>query len=253
MKTNTSNKIFEFIKEKGQVPPKEIINFIGFGAPAIFRQLKKLMLTGLIQKTGTPPKVFYHLSMDKKQKMTREAFEWLRSAEPNTLHINDLYCPTRDVFEVRNRRVVKLLIDNKKDESFSYLLSAIIGELGNNSFDHNIANWPNIPGVYFNIDADARFVIIADRGRGVKVTLQNIRPDINNDMEALKVAFTEIISGRSPEQRGNGLKFVKNTIISLGLELKFYSGNALYSLTNKDENFTQAEDNIHGTAALISF
>lgn len=64
MKTDTRNKIFGFIKEKGQTTPKEIIKFIGFGAPAVFRQLKKLTNDGLLAKTGTPPMVRYHLPLD---------------------------------------------------------------------------------------------------------------------------------------------------------------------------------------------
>lgn len=253
MKTDTANKILGFIKQKGQATPKEIIIFIGFSAPAIFRQLKKMTLSGLIQKTGTPPKVFYHLSMDKKEQMTQEALSWLQNSQPELTNTNQLHCPTRDVFEARNQRVAKLLIDNGKDEPFSYLLSAIIGELGNNSFDHNIANWPDVPGVYFRIDTEARFVIIADRGRGVRATLQNIRPDIDSDLSALRVAFTEVISGRSPEQRGNGLKFVRNSILNLKLNFKFYSGNAVYSIVDKNDNFNQTENNIRGTLALISF
>lgn len=253
MKTNTGQKILEFIRERGQTPPKEIINFVGFSAPAIFRQLKKLQRQNLIQKTGTPPKVFYHLLMDKKQKLIQEAFVWLQSIQPNTTETEGLYCQTRDVFEERNKRVAKLLIEAGKDESFSYLLSSVVGELGNNSFDHNVANWPNIPGVYFVIDLEARSVIIADRGRGIRATLLNIRPNISSDLEALKVAFTELVSGRSPEKRGNGLKFVRNTVLGLGLELKFYSGNAVYSLSDKNENFEQTKDNIHGMIALINF
>ncbi|KKP59527.1 MAG: hypothetical protein UR53_C0001G0027 [Candidatus Magasanikbacteria bacterium GW2011_GWC2_34_16] len=253
MKTDTANKILNFIKQNRQATPKEIINFIGFSAPAVFRQLKKMTLKGLIQKTGTPPKVFYYLPMDKKVLMTQEVFAWLQSTQPATLNIDQLYCSTRDVFEARNQRVAKLLIDSGKDDSFSYLLSAVIGELGNNSFDHNIANWPDVPGVYFRIDTEARFVIIADRGRGVRATLQNIRPDINSDLSALRVAFTEVISGRSPEQRGNGLKFVRNSILNLELDFKFYSGNAAYSITNKTENFVQTENSIRGTITLISF
>lgn len=253
MKTNTGQKILEFIKERGQAPPKEIINFVGFSAPAIFRQLKKLQRQNLIQKTGAPPKVFYHLLMDKKQKLIQEAFVWLQSVQPNTMGIESLYCQTRDVFEERNKRVANLLLEAGKDESFSYLLSSVVGELGNNSFDHNIANWPNIPGVYFVIDLEAHSVIIADRGRGIRTTLLNIRPNISSDLEALKVAFTELVSGRSPEQRGNGLKFVRNTVLGLGLELKFFSGNAVYSLSDKNENFEQTKYNIHGMIALISF
>lgn len=65
MKTDTRQRILDFIKRKKQTPPKEIIAYIGLGAPAVFRQLKKLQERGEVQKTGKPPKVFYHLPMDK--------------------------------------------------------------------------------------------------------------------------------------------------------------------------------------------
>ncbi len=253
MKTNTRNKIFDFIQQKGEVSPKEIINFVGLGAPAIFRQLKKMLSRGLIQKTGKPPVVFYHVVGDKKQQIIIKALNWVQNIKPDTSSLEDVYCATRDVFEARNRRVIQLLQDKGKNESFSYLLTAIIGELGNNSFDHNVANWPDITGVYFVIDCTEGIVIIADRGRGVKATLINIRPDIKNDEEALEVAFKEIISGRSPEQRGNGLKFVRGKIIDLGLHLKFYSGDALYSLSAKNETCTSTQDYVRGTLTIIKF
>ncbi|MBU2542827.1 winged helix-turn-helix domain-containing protein [Patescibacteria group bacterium] len=253
MKTNTGNKIFDFIQQKGEVSPKEIISFVGLGAPAIFRQLQKMLSKGLIQKTGKPPRVFYHVIGDKKQQIITRAFNWVQSPKPDASATEDTYCAMRDVFEARNRRVIQLLQDNREDESFSYLLTAIIGELGNNSFDHNVANWPDITGVYFIIDCTERIAIIADRGRGVKATLINIRPEIKDDKGALRIAFREIISGRSPEQRGNGLKFVRNKIIDLDLHLEFYSGDALYSLSAKKETCMQVPDYVRGTLAIIKF
>jgi len=253
MKTDTKNKIFDFIQQKGGVPPKEIIDFIGLGAPAVFRQLQKMLSKGLIKKTGKPPRVFYHTVEDKKQQIIAKALNWVQQPKPNTILNEDIYCITRDVFEARNRRVVQLLQNSGKDESFSYLMSAIIGEVGNNSFDHNVANWPDIPGVYFIIDCTERIIVIADRGRGVKATLMNTRPNIKDDVEALKIAFKEIVSGRSPEQRGNGLKFVRGKIIELGLNLGFYSGNALYSLSTKNESCVLTQNYIRGTLAIIKF
>ncbi len=55
-------------------------------------------------------------------------------------------------------------------------------------------------------------IIIADRGRGIMETLKKVKPGLANDMDALTVVFTERISGRAPEARGNGLKFVYENI-----------------------------------------
>lgn len=66
MKTNTSEKILNFIKQNKQFTANEIIKFTGFGATAIHRQLNKLLLQGEIEKTGKPPRVYYHLPINSK-------------------------------------------------------------------------------------------------------------------------------------------------------------------------------------------
>lgn len=65
MKTDTWKKMLDFIKKNRQVTPKEIIEYLNFGAPAIFRQLKKLQNRGLVAKTGKPPRVYYHIPLEK--------------------------------------------------------------------------------------------------------------------------------------------------------------------------------------------
>ena len=84
-------------------------------------------------------------------------------------------------------------------------VTAVTGEIGNNSFDHNLGNWPNVPGVFFAHNATRRHVILADRGVGIRSTLTRVRPEISSDAEALHIAMTEAVSGRAPENRGNGL------------------------------------------------
>lgn len=71
---------------------------------------------------------------------------------------------------------------------------------------------------------------MADRGQGVLQTLKRIRPNLIDDKKALEVAFTEIISGREPEERGNGLKFVRNVVTKNLIRLYFQSGNAQLEL-----------------------
>ena len=68
--------------------------------------------------------------------------------------------------------------------------------------------------------------MLADRGQGILKTLKRVRPNLKNDKQALKTAFTEIITARAPEERGNGLKFVKNIVIDNPLMLFFQSGEA---------------------------
>ena len=90
------------------------------------------------------------------------------------------------------------------------LITAIVGEIGNNSFDHNLGNWPDMPGIFFSYTIRNKEVVLADRGQGILKTLKRVRTELTNSSAAMRVAFTETVSGRYPEARGNGLKFVKS-------------------------------------------
>lgn len=137
------------------------------------------------------------------------------------------------------------------------LLVAIVGEVGDNSFAHNLGNWLDVPGVYFGYNLEKREIVLADRGRGVLATLKRVRPSLLTHEEALKTAFTEVLSGRAPEPRGNGLKFVRETVAHASLTFSFmmHSGNAKISFTKGGE--LQLQDSlpevIHGTLTHITF
>jgi hypothetical protein len=124
------------------------------------------------------------------------------------------YCSTRDVLD---GRLAKLLADAGRSgmpEADASLLTAIAGEIGNNSFDHNLGHWRDQPGCCFGYAADGQgmLVWVADRGRGVLKSLQAVVPGLADHRQALEVAFERVVSGRSPERRGNGLKFVRAVI-----------------------------------------
>ena len=167
---------------------------------------------------------------------------------------DDVYCPTRDMFQVR---LVKLqtVLQGKVSESAVSLLCAVAGEIGNNSFDHNIGNWSDVTGVYFSYNLRNRNIVLADRGLGILKTLKRVKPELGNAGEALKVAFTETISGRFPEARGNGLKFVRSVIIKNPFTLSFQTGDALLHLKEHDKDIvvSQAEEQIRGCLAIIGF
>ena len=61
----------------------------------------------------------------------------------------DVYCQTRDDFQAR-LETLQSTLKNKVSLSAISLLSAVAGEIGNNSFDHNLGNWPDIPGIFFS-------------------------------------------------------------------------------------------------------
>lgn len=61
MTTDTAVKIISYIREKQEIRPKELIDYLELQPRAIFKQLKKLLENNQIEKTGKPPKVFYRL------------------------------------------------------------------------------------------------------------------------------------------------------------------------------------------------
>ena len=124
------------------------------------------------------------------------------------------YCPTRDVFEGRISQLAKTAQRGGVSTEESYLLTAVIGEIGLNSFDHNIGHWRFEPGINFGykIEASELVLWIVDRGRGIYNSLSSVHKTISSSDEALDLAFHKKISGRFPENRGNGLKFVRQVI-----------------------------------------
>ena len=133
----------------------------------------------------------------------------------NTSEMLDQYCPTRDVFEGRLSKIPAYLQKNAKfDEGEAFLLTAVLGEIGNNCFDHNLGHWKDQPGTYFGYGLDKKnfIVCVADRGRGILKSLQAVHPQFTDEQEALDAAFSRKISGRFPEKRGNGLKFDRQAI-----------------------------------------
>ena len=61
MKTETSLKIQEYIRDHRQATAKELSQFLKISPQALFRQLAKLQEKDLILKIGKPPKVFYFI------------------------------------------------------------------------------------------------------------------------------------------------------------------------------------------------
>jgi len=162
------------------------------------------------------------------------------------LNDTDYFSSTRDVFTAR---LQSFILRSKK-----YLEAAVIGEVGNNTFDHNFIFGEQYPrGVYCNLSYKDKYIIIADYGRGVKGSLSLVIPSITTDMEAVKIAFTRQISGRSPEQRGNGLKFVSETIQQNNWCLFFQSGNGTCSIDKKGLLFTESSTFLQGCLAIINF
>jgi len=182
------------------------------------------------------------------------AIKWVRNnigEKPN----NIFYCSDSSVFQGRLYKLRMALSKNKEIESFFSLLISAVAEIGDNSFGHNLGNWPDIIGIFFAYDIEKKIIVLADRGQGIFKTLKRVRPELRNDLEALKVAFTEILSGRAPESRGNGLKYVREIIGENPVSLFFQSGEAELNLNQNNLvlKIKKAKKPIQGCLAIIKF
>lgn len=161
------------------------------------------------------------------------AFEWA-SAKTATAPKEEVYCQTRDVAQARVGKLDILLPKANWGEEQTALITSIVGELANNCFDHNLGQWKDVSGCWLEyiIERNTCKVIIADRGQGILSSLQQVRPQLQSHAEALHLAFTVAVSGRAPEKRGNGLKFVVHSLNQfVGANFSMYSGNAKITLT----------------------
>ena len=215
--------------------------------------------SGKLQPQRSAGKQRYYLLKDLKSfalDIKAIGLAWAISSIPPDLS-SDLYCERQDRFTSRLSKMGSEFQNNKNiSEELASLITLVVGEIGDNSFAHNVGNWPDVPGIFYSYDIGKRIVVLADRGRGVKATLQQVRPSIATDTEALIVAFNEIISGRNPEKRGNGLKVVRNVTESKEIGLLLRSGIAKVSVGVKkpDSIITKiAKENIRGTYSVIMF
>jgi hypothetical protein len=158
----------------------------------------------------------------------------------------NIFSETRDVFTARLQTYIL--------ETNKYLESAIIGEIGNNTFDHNFIFEHGYPrGVYCNFSYNQKYIVLADYGKGIRQSLLTVMPSITTDLEALEIAFTQRISGRAPEQRGNGLKFVSETIMQNKWHLYFQSGSGVCLIDAGGLKFFKSKQSLIGCLAILDF
>jgi hypothetical protein len=201
---------------------------------------------------------YYELQDIQHFMLDIEKLGWAWAASAQVPEISDEYYSERhDRFTSRlEKMIVVLLRELGSDaEDVVSLLGLIAGEIGDNSFAHNIGNWPDVPGVFFTYNIDKRIIVLADRGRGVLTTLRHVRPNLDNDVDALRVAFTEVVSGRSPEKRGNGLKVIRGVAESKEIGLLLRSGLGTVGIPKRpgSMDISMAKENVRGVYAVITF
>lgn len=180
------------------------------------------------------------------------ASEWIRDGIefPGTF-----YCPTSSIFNARLTKMQDALMQKPGFEKLYSLIILITGEIGDNSFAHNLGKWPDTVGIFFGYDLEKRIIVLADRGLGVLATLKQVRPKLSSHVEAVEVAFTEFISGRAPEKRGNGLKLVREVVIDQPIDLFYTSGDAEVRMKGHNKVFrvTRGQRIVRGCLAKVEF
>ncbi len=180
------------------------------------------------------------------------ASEWIsKNAEfPGNFH-----CPASSIFNARLTKMEYALMQKPGFEKLYSLVTLITGEIGDNSFAHNLGKWPDVAGIFFGYDLAKGIIVLADRGLGILETLRQVRPQLPSHVEAVKVAFTEFVSGRAPEKRGNGLKLVREVVMEQPIDLFFTSGDAEVRMKGSDKAFrvTRGQYMVRGCLAKIEF
>ncbi len=254
MKTPTRSYIIEIIKKNGSVRPSELAESLQISPQAIHKHLRALVSAGIIEPKGRPPSTRYLIvgTPDFSRALT-----WFRATDiPGP---SPDVCETRDVFAGRLSRLTLLVNQGLPEEDLPLIIS-VCGEIGNNSFDHNLGQWQDVPGCWFETQLThcQLWILIADRGQGIYHSLARVDPNIPSEQIAVEKAFREHISGRAPEQRGNGLKYVANIIFNrpkAGLACRSGNGRICLGERGKDcstilETFSSPTN---GTITLIAW
>lgn len=182
---------------------------------------------------------------------------WVRNGQKSVTKSPEAVCETRDVFAGRLDRI-GLQVKNGLSESELPLLIAVASEIGNNCFDHNMGRWKDAPGCWFEVRYTKRriWLLIADRGQGIFNSLTRAGLVFTDEKAALTAAFERTISGRSPERRGNGLKFVRRIIESAlyrGVACKSGTATVAYGKlgTECEREIGRFPDPVYGTVTLV--
>ncbi|MBI5202081.1 MAG: hypothetical protein HY925_10885 [Elusimicrobia bacterium] len=209
MKTRTRAAILAFIREHRSARPIELVRFLRISAQAVHRHLRSMTASGELERIGAGPKTRYTKAGAPD---FSAALHWF-SARQAPENPGESWCDSRDSFAARLPRLARITQTLQPNDAA--LLISIAGELGNNAFDHNLGSWKDVPGCWFEAQATGGkvWLCVADRGQGIFSSLARAHPEIRDGRTALSTAFEKRVSGRAPEQRGNGLKYVRGLIL----------------------------------------
>ncbi len=234
---------------------KKASDFLHISADTL-RRLDRSGLLKAVRSQARGHRFYYRKDLESYLFNNLSAYteKWVTAKHP-FLPYQSIFCQDSSVFQGRLYRVLSDLDNNLGPSNNWSILVSVVGEIGDNTFGHNLGNFPDVAGLLFAYNLNKRLIVLADRGRGILETLRKVRPGIKDDAEALKVAFTEIISGRAPENRGNGLKWVRQNFERLPWGLTFRSGSAELLINKKDKRMLIRKNakSFHGCLAIINF
>lgn len=253
MKTETKNKLVEIINKNGPMRPFDLAHLLKISPQAVHRHLRFLVSEGILEQRGKPPLTHYLIA---NKPDIQSGLNWFGSGGAEK---TNKVCETRDILSARLAHFIPLQNRGLSEDDLSLVISAA-GEIGNNSFDHNMGQWKDIPGCWFEIQTTRHrlWILIADRGQGIYRSISRVAPCYLDEESAVKKAFEERLSGRAPEKRGNGLKFVKKIILESpgrGIACRSGKGSVFYGDFGEDcfHALASVPEQDFGTVTLISW
>ncbi|MEK7147128.1 MAG: hypothetical protein AAB772_02630 [Patescibacteria group bacterium] len=167
-----------------------------------------------------------------------------------------IHCIFRDELDARLGKINRMFLHFGLGEIEGSMTTSLVGELGNNVFDHNDGQWPtSVRGAIILAQVNPRQrrieVVVADPGIGFKGSLAALSAPVkNDDLEAIKLGLSGV-TGRIGEPRGQGLRIVQNwTINNFAGIVRIHSGSGLVIV---DKNGLHAEPVFPIVGTLASF
>ena len=136
--------------------------------------------------------------------------------------------------------IATALADSKIGEDEIDTIIALLGEVIDNAFSHNLGKWDPIigPVVIFlmqhNQQEGKLHFSVCDFGIGFLGTLKHNYPDLKTEGEAILRALSPEVTGRDPQRGGNGLNFLRENVFNgFKGELYIRSRNTLIAVKNE--------------------
>jgi hypothetical protein len=148
-----------------------------------------------------------------------------------------LHCIFRDELDGRLGKIKRMFAHLGLNEPETSMAASLVGELGNNVFDHNDGQWPgSVRGAIILAQSNPRQgkieVVVCDPGIGFRRSLAGHQP-VASDADAIKLGLSGV-TGRIGEPRGQGLRIVQNwTINNFDGIVRIQSGDGLVVVDNK--------------------